>query len=335
MTAAHLHGGPAGRRLLLAGLKLTVSVLLIWYLLRTHDLGAVGRSLGEIPSESIAVALLIMGVSVILLSLRWMVILRGIGMRLAFRPVLHIVLIGMFFNQVLPSTVGGDAVRTWRLYKAGAALGISLRSVILDRMAAFVGLVVLVALGLPFVSAITDEATAFWSLTAIVVAAAGGMILLLSLDRIPLPRRGHSLIRALDDLAIDARRLFFSPKLAASSIGLSVIIHVGSAMIVFILALGMNIDIAALDCIILVPPVILVSVLPISMAGWGVREGAMITALGFAGVSSTDALVLSLVFGLVVLVFGLPGGALWFVRSRPIDTGGSTELSQRDDVSIE
>ena len=319
-----LRGGLTGRRLLLAGLKLTVSFLLIWYLLRTNDLGAVGRHLGEIPSRSVALALLVLGASVILVSLRWMLVLRCIGARPTFGPVLHIVFIGMFFNQVLPSTVGGDAVRTWRLHKAGITLGASFRSVVLDRMAAFAGLVLLVALGLPFVSSITTDAAVFWSLTAIVVSAVGGMALLLSLDRIPLPWRRQGLVRALDDLAIDARRLFFSPNLATSSLGLSIIVHVGSAMTVLILALGMGIEIGALDCVILVPPVILVSVLPISMAGWGVREGAMITALGFAGVSSTDALTLSLIFGLVVMVIGLPGGVLWFVPLRPIDANEFT-----------
>ena len=317
-------GGPVGRRLLLTMLKVVVSALLIGYLLDANDLSAIGRHLSSIPSGSMLLALLVLSVSVILVSLRWMFILRGIGTYLTLGPALHIVLIGMFFNQVLPSTVGGDAVRTWRLYKAGVAFGASFRSVVLDRLAALVGLVLLVALGLPFVSSITTDAAAFWSLTAIVVSAGGGMVLLLSLDKLPLPWLRQGPLRVLDDLAVDARRLFFTPIPAGSSLGLSIIIHVGSAMTVLILALGMKIEISALDCAILVPPVILVSVLPISMAGWGVREGAMITALDFAGVSSTDALALSLIFGLVVLVTGLPGGVLWFIRSRPVGANEPT-----------
>ncbi len=319
-----LRGGPAGRGPLMAGLKLTVSVLLIWYLLETHDLGAVGGHLGDISARSVSLALIVLSASVILVSLRWMLILRGIGTHLTFRPILHIVFIGLFFNQVLPSTVGGDAVRTWRLYKTGVALGASFRSVVLDRVAAFAGLVVPVALGLPFVSSITGDAAAFWSLSAVVVSAIGGMALLLSLDRIPLPWRRRGPLRALDELAVDARRLFFMPSLAVSGLGLSVAVHIGSAMTVLILARGMGIEIGALDGLILVPPVMLVSVLPVSVAGWGVREGAMIAALGFAGVSSTDALALSLVFGLVVLVLGLPGGALWFIQPRPLDADQST-----------
>jgi uncharacterized membrane protein YbhN (UPF0104 family) len=301
-----------------------VSALLIWYLLRSHDFGAVLRHLGDISVGSVSLALIVLSVTVILVSLRWMLILHSAGAHLPFGPVLHIVFIGLFFNQVLPATVGGDAVRTWRLYKTGVALGASFRSVVLDRVTAFVGLVILVALGLPFVSAITSDAAAFWSLAAVVVSAVGGVALLLSLDRIPLPWRRRGPLRALDELAVDARRFFFTPRLAVSGLGLAVAVHTVSAMTVLILARGMGLEIGALDCLILVPPVMLVSVLPISMAGWGVREGAMIAALGLAGVSSTDALVLSLVFGLVAMVMGLPGGALWFIPSRALDADDST-----------
>lgn len=58
-----------GRRLLLLGLKLTVSVLLIWYLLGTHDLGAVGRHLGDVSARSVSLALIVLSASVILVSL--------------------------------------------------------------------------------------------------------------------------------------------------------------------------------------------------------------------------------------------------------------------------
>ena len=314
----------AGRRLLLAGVKIAVSGLLIWYILNTNDLDAVSRNLGEISVDAIFLALLILCLSVAVISLRWMVILRGIGIRLAFIPALHIVFIGVFFNQVLPSTVGGDAIRTWRLFKAGVALGAGFRSVVLDRVAALAGLVLMLALSLPFVSIVSADAAASWSLAGLVACAIGGMALLLSFDKIPLPPRYKGSFSALDALAVDARRLFFTPSLAAPSLSLSVVVQVGSAMTVFILADGMKIEIGMLDSLVLVPPVLLLSVLPISIAGWGVREGAMITALGFVGVASAEALALSLVFGLVLLAFSLPGGVLWFIQSRPVDAREST-----------
>jgi hypothetical protein len=59
----------------------------------------------------------------------------------------------------------------------------------------------------------------------------------------------------------------------------------------------------------------LVSMIPISFAGWGVREGAMIMGLGGLGISEPNALAVSIAFGLLQLIVGLPGGALWLMRS--------------------
>jgi len=60
----------------------------------------------------------------------------------------------------------------------------------------------------------------------------------------------------------------------------------------------------------------LVSMIPISFGGWGVREGAMVVFFGLVGVPAADALAMSILFGLAALVAGLPGGVLWVVQRR-------------------
>jgi len=56
--------------------------------------------------------------------------------------------------------------------------------------------------------------------------------------------------------------------------------------------------------------------IPISFAGWGVREGAMVVGLGFAGVSPSEALAISLLLGVTQFAIGLPGCAIWLFRRR-------------------
>ena len=60
--------------------------------------------------------------------------------------------------------------------------------------------------------------------------------------------------------------------------------------------------------------------LPISIAGWGIREGAMIIGLGFIGVGSENAFALSLLYGFLMLAISMPGGAIWIVSSKSGDT---------------
>ncbi|KAF0137780.1 MAG: hypothetical protein FD153_1608 [Rhodospirillaceae bacterium] len=90
---------------------------------------------------------------------------------------------------------------------------------------------------------------------------------------------------------------------------------------------------------VLVPPVLLIMTLPISIAGWGVREQAMITAFGLVGVSEESALALSILSGLTILAGGLPGGVVWLVETRSgrpaLSPGSSAGLSAPNDTEPE
>ena len=73
-------------------------------------------------------------------------------------------------------------------------------------------------------------------------------------------------------------------------------------------------DLSLLDALFLVLPVILVSIVPVSIAGWGVREGAMVAAFTYAGLPQSDGLIVSLLFGAGFLVLGAVGGLIWVLN---------------------
>jgi len=87
------------------------------------------------------------------------------------------------------------------------------------------------------------------------------------------------------------------------------------ATVVFALARGLGVDLTYWQCLVLCPPVFLLSALPISIAGWGVREGAMVVVLGYVSVPLDEAFALSVALGLTVLVGSLPGG-LFLVQGK-------------------
>ncbi len=66
----------------------------------------------------------------------------------------------------------------------------------------------------------------------------------------------------------------------------------------------------------LVLPVALISVVPISIAGWGVREGAMVAAFAYAGLPQSDGLMVSLLFGISYLLLGVLGGGVWVLNTQ-------------------
>ena len=105
------------------------------------------------------------------------------GIDLRFREVLRIVLVGLFFNQALPSTIGGDAVRAWQIHRAVASVGLALRSVILDRLAGLAGLILLVAAVLPFLFQITSSSVAHVTMMGLITVAVAVLAMVLVFDR--------------------------------------------------------------------------------------------------------------------------------------------------------
>lgn len=301
-------------------LKVAVSAILIVFLVTTHDIGEAIRHLGGIRAPWLFGGLLLLGLGIFLAGLRWAAVLDGMGIGIRLREVFRIVLVGLFFNQALPSTIGGDAVRAWQIHRVVASVGLALRSVILDRLAGLVGLILLVAAVLPFLFQITASSVAHGTMMGLIALAVTGLTMVLVFDRLPMAALGGRIYESLVHLSKDARKLLLASRRAPLVLGFSTFIHVLSALTVFCLAQGLGIAIGIVECLVLVPPVIMLMVLPISLAGWGVREGAMIAAFGFVDVPASEALLLSIAFGLAVLLTNLPGGAVWFLTRTPRPT---------------
>jgi hypothetical protein len=210
--------------------------------------------------------------------------------------------------------VGGDAVRIYKAWRAGLTLGRAVNGVMLERVAAVVALVALVAATQPLFLPRVDDETARWILPFVALSVAGtvaGMAALLVLDRLPASLRGWRLVRGLARLGADARKVFLNPRAAGKVLGWGVAGHVNLTLGIYVLALGLKLEVTWVDCIVLFPSALLVTTLPISIAGWGVREGAMVALFALVGVPTDGALVLSILFGLLDALISLPGGVLW------------------------
>src|SRR5437016_518642 len=115
-------------------IKLSFTAAAVWYLQQTVDLGAaweVGKSL---TPAMMAAAFALLVVHIVICAARWALVVRAIGGSLPLSRACVLACIGNFFGQVLPSGVGGDAVRVWQTHTAGLPLSVSFNSVALDRV---------------------------------------------------------------------------------------------------------------------------------------------------------------------------------------------------------
>jgi glycosyltransferase 2 family protein len=209
--------------------------------------------------------------------------------------------VGLAANQVLPSIVVGDTLRVGLLSREGVPLGNAIGSVFLDRIYGMVGLALL----------------------------AGSTALLLA-PSFAIPSLGVAALVLLGTAAVAVGWRLFGSRLRAvfpvsgiplrTSFGLvamAMVAHLANIAIFFVVASGLGLDLPLFPAIAVMCAVQLVGALPISVAGWGVRELALIQAFGYMGLPAETIILASVTYGLILFMMQAPGFLLLARRVRP------------------
>jgi uncharacterized membrane protein YbhN (UPF0104 family) len=275
------------------------------------DLGQAASLMGHASLPLLAATLTALLTANLLVALRWHLILSFASPSPGPVALLRIVFVGLFFNQVLPTGVGGDAVRAWRCSKLGIGLGATVRSILLDRAWGYTVVVTLFIAVLPSLFQVLPQARERAGVVAVLVAAIPALLALVSLDCLPRPLLRLRLVAPLAELSRDGRRLLMHPGRCGVVLGLS-ILTIGLTVVAFKF-IGDSIDsqVSLGVWAMVVPPVTLIQLLPVSLAGWGVREMTLVAVLGSFGVPAEAALAISILLGLSMILVGLPGGLIW------------------------
>lgn len=297
-------------------IKLALTGASLGYLLYKVDLAAAWQAGRNLSPLYFIAAFALQALQIAICALRWQAVLRAIGARLGFWRAAMLFEIGNFFGQILPGAVGGDAMRILATRRAGLGLVASINSVMLERAATVYALLLLTTLAEPALLVRLPDMPAKYLFPALTLVASGGLLFLAQLDRLPEGWRRWRLVRGLTQLAADCRACFQNPRNALPIMSIALIGHVNLAVLIWELAIGLHAPVTLIDCLVLVPPVILVATLPISIAGWGAREVAMITLFGLIGVPAAQATALSVLFGLSTLLVALPGGVFLLLERK-------------------
>ena len=317
----------AFRPLLLRGLvSLGVLALLVWIL----DLERVPAMLLQMDPLWILPALAITVLQTTLSAWRWCFTASRLGMRLPLGVAVREYYLGTFLNQLLPGGVMGDVTRAWRHTRSGQGSprpGPAFRAVILERASGQLVMVAvaLVSLGmLRQVREAVGEGTAGGLAAAPVPGSGGAPGLLLAgagvlaaslFAAASLRRRRRAKIgpapgwrgSARRAIWTDTREALLSPRALPLQLGSSLLV-VGSYLAVYLLgarALGIETPFSLL--LPLVAPVLMAMLIPLTLAGWGVREGAAALVWTAVGLPASEGVAISVAYGLLVLVSTLPG----------------------------
>jgi uncharacterized membrane protein YbhN (UPF0104 family) len=299
------------RRLLTFMIKALISAFLLYFSLRRVNLGNIGQRPGGLDLRWMALALSVSCSQIPLLALRWREIIVVCGAKLPLATASGYTFIGQFFSQVLPTTVGGDAVRIWLLARGGFGWPTAIYSVLIDRVVGVSILAVLIVACLPWTFNMIHDPIARAALAFVSFGTLAGTLVFLALGAKHLRvMERRWLTRHLSTASRVVWRLCLSAN-GARAVALSFAIHLMTAMVAWSAAMAVHAAIDFVHIVFLVLPVMLIATIPVSIAGWGVRESAMILAFSYAGLAESDGLIVSIIFGLVSLAVGAIGGIVW------------------------
>lgn len=305
------------RKTLILAAKVGVSVGLLWYLFQRIDLSAVGGRLLSAPSAALWELAALAAVQVGVLLVRWRIVMVRSGESLPLSACVSNIAMGMLFNQVLLSAIGGDAVRIVDLIRRKIGVERAVTLIFVDRISALLGMTLLIAAMVPAFFWRDDSAgrlaAAGVALAPIALGGVGGLLILLSFEKPPLARYLGGVGRLAVRFWSALRRVLADRRSGGLVLGLAVLIHGISAFNVYLFAQAFGIDVTLPDCLMLAPPVFLLATLPLSVGGWGVREGGFVVAFAMVGVGEVDALALSVAVGLLGVAQGMIGGGVWML----------------------
>lgn len=287
-------------------LRLCTGLSLLLVLFAWFDISGIVQKLFSIDAWFVALAIATFALQFVMSCARWVLILSRQKVGIDFRRALSIFGVGTLANLFLVTSIAGISVRAALLLRAGTGLPGALATVTSERIAAMAGLMLCAAIGFAFAFPQLHGLLAEWTLSetvayVLVGCAVALAVMIWAVRRMEGPR----------DFARKVWVAFSAPRQAILLVGVSAAIVVTGFAGMAALAKGLGLAIDPLFFLSVMPAIAFISALPISVGGWGVREGAMVVGLSIFAVPPESAMALSVSYGLGgLLVALLLGSAL-------------------------
>ncbi len=293
----------------LRGFKFAITVAAAWILVRPLDGAAVAQALAEVRPWPVAAAAAMYLFGQLITAYRWKLIADALGMVRGAGAIARYYFIGMFFNLFGPSTLGGDLVRALLLAGRDGSRTVALNTVLFDRLIGLALLVLVAAtaiavfgsFGLPTLLISTTVALGLalvgaWWLAPKMVAALTGP---------------ENRLRRL--IGSDLSPLWTDRVLLVRAAALSIVFHCWQVAALIVIGEAAGVDLPWAYYFVAHPLVSVLSAVPISVAGLGVRELGYVWFFEQGGVPRELALTIGLLWLVVLMVAAACGGVVYLV----------------------
>ena len=296
---------PAIKKTLFIIVKMLVSGLLLTYVFRKAGLEKVIAHLRDMNPWLFALSTVVYLLTLLISAARWRLLLRG-DHRLG--RLYSLTLIGAFFNNLLPGAVGGDAVKAYYLYKHTGKGGQSIASVFMDRYVGYVGLLFIGLLsGMVAFSDLRSIGMHLVTPLLFLAFVAGSLIVF----GLRIGRRFSSISDFYDYFHDTVR----DRKLMAKTLLLSLCVQVMTILMIWLIALGIGQHPSFAALFVFVPLIVTVTMIPVSISGLGIREGAFVLFFGLTGIPAEASATISVLWFLSIATGSLLG-LVEYLRNR-------------------
>jgi len=304
------------RKLFWLVVKLFITSGLIYWLLSNLEGNTDKRVIALIKPIQIVTAIALHVCVFFLAGLRWWLLLKYAGTAVSFFKILPSYYLGIFFNNLLPTSMGGDVVRIAHLKLRGVNIKTLIGSTIADRVIGLITTLIMGTTGILFSLDINLAYEAKFYLIVFVLIVSAGFFLMLTPPMIALieklaHRYQHTRLRkTLLEIIALCYSYRFRKKIVLTAAALTVLIQSLVILIYFFLGKICGLGLPLITYYGVIPFVFIAASLPVSIGGLGIREGALVGLLVAIGVDSHLAITLSLLYLFVFIVSSLPGGLM-------------------------
>jgi glycosyltransferase 2 family protein len=289
-------------------LKITFTAIILIYLIKVTDFNLLKNIILNANKILLSLSFFILFLITILQAYRFSIVASNFEININLYKSWKNIAIGILYNQVLPSTIGGDSVRFLNLKELKHNTINSLKSILIDRIYGLLSLCMICGIG----SLLVINYSLNSQLLIITQLISFISIMFFLFSPFFLKRYFNVFLKKFKILKLLINLYFFNNnKTIFKVLSLSLVISLLVSVVGFLILGALNISVDLWPFMWLFLSSLLISTIPISIGGWGLREGVFIITMRLIDIDAETAIAISFIYAFETSIIGLMGGVLW------------------------
>lgn len=295
-------------------IKIFISCTLILLIIKRIDFFKIADLLKRVDLKIVAFSFFFIVLMQFLQVLRWGILLRCKDIRVSFKSLVSLQFFGVFFNTILPTSIGGDIFKIWRFKTKFGRGAEGLASIFLGRVMGVLSLLTFFIFVIAFNFKYLQRFNLLLPLSVVLILGIFFIIFWKNFLRLKITKKALKMFN-LETKVREFQKSFLEYKNHRFSLFSCFLISFAVLFLAigynFLVARSLNLDVAFQSFLIFIPIIFLLTLLPFTINGWGIREGAYVFFFMQAGLTREEALAIDIVVIFLALLLCLPGGFIY------------------------